>query len=331
MQILGEKMRNIENKYKDDHSKLVEIIQKNIFSNQNTLSDSKKNIKVEDKTSRLKEKIKSDNYDEFEVRDNAIEYSKSEEDSTSTRKGNLLKSREYENKQFSVTRQNNFNILPQINKNEISDQNMINYKKNNSIQQQVLPKYNRFNDSERVGNALKKIRDDLVYHLQDQSLINKENFNQMDLNFNKLKSEISNQFDYLENKQKLQLESLRYILEHSGDKKLRDVTAKVLDGNFIIRKIYNLGMAFDDVVNRMKSRKSNNIPQDRKDNNFYDNSDNIYEEDEKPRKTNEDFRKTRRTQRQTLKKVSTAVQLLNNIINSYRQIFLSLILDQIGR
>ena len=59
-------------------------------------------------------------------------------------------------------------------------------------------------------------------------MLNKEAFSKIDLEVKKLKGEVLIQLQQMENKQKIHSESMKYILEHSGSRRLTELSQRVL-------------------------------------------------------------------------------------------------------
>ena len=142
---------------------------------------------------------------------------------TSEKSLNFLSSLNHNNK---MQKENNFYFSPISNMVNTQDGHKSSFNQN------------FYNDNDKVGNDLKKITDELILQLQDQAIISKENFQLTEMNINRLKNDFSIKLDYMENRQRLQLETLRYSLEHSRDRKIKDPPVKVMDPSR--NKIINL-------------------------------------------------------------------------------------------
>jgi hypothetical protein len=203
MQILGEKIRNIENKHKDERNQLLDIIQNNVLKN-NALNLTEKENKrkmVKDQIERLRNKMKSEddsNDEEKKHRSNKSGISSTKKELEELKK-KLEQSEEEEKKKENVKPSKTSSVI---------DNNVLNQNPNNIN----TPSNQKFlTDNDKVTNTLRSIKDEISSKLHESSLKNKENFDDIGINFKKLKNDVWNKIDYMEHK-------------------LRDVTRKVLDG-----------------------------------------------------------------------------------------------------
>lgn len=75
------------------------------------------------------------------------------------------------------------------------------------------------------------MKEDLNKKLSEDSLKNRTNLIDVGIDFRDLKTSIWNRIEEMEHKQRLQMENFKYILEHAGSKRLKNVSRKVFDGN----------------------------------------------------------------------------------------------------
>ncbi len=76
-----------------------------------------------------------------------------------------------------------------------------------------------------------KSKDELSAKLQEESIKNHIGFTKMSVDFKELKSDISNHIEYIDHKQKLAIENLRYILERSGNERIKMLTRKIFEAD----------------------------------------------------------------------------------------------------
>lgn len=67
--------------------------------------------------------------------------------------------------------------------------------------------------------------------------MNKEAFAKIDLEMKKFKGDVMNLFENMENKQKLQLDNIKYVLEHSGSKRLNRLSKRILGKKIELKKV----------------------------------------------------------------------------------------------
>ncbi len=80
--------------------------------------------------------------------------------------------------------------------------------------------------------VLKQIREEITKKLVDDGQINRENFSSLNNDITLLKSDLSDKFLTLEQRQIMQVECLKYILQHSGSSRLKNLSKRVLTENY---------------------------------------------------------------------------------------------------
>jgi hypothetical protein len=63
-------------------------------------------------------------------------------------------------------------------------------------------------------------------------MLNKQAFTKIDLDIKKLKSDVYGLFENFENKQNIQMDNVKYVLEHSGSKRLNRLSKRILGRRF---------------------------------------------------------------------------------------------------
>jgi hypothetical protein len=80
--------------------------------------------------------------------------------------------------------------------------------------------------------VLKQIREEITKKLLDDGQVNRENFTNLNNEITLLKSELSDKFLTLEQRQLMQVQCMKYILQHSGSSRLKNLSKRVLTENY---------------------------------------------------------------------------------------------------
>jgi len=115
---------------------------------------------------------------------------------------------------------------------------------------------------------------------------NKENVANMENEFRDIKADLTDKFNNLLHRQMMQIEGLKYILEHSGSSRLKNLTKRILNEEYYdINKIQNKFITQDEdkIVNRDKQNRNRN--------NSRRFTNNIKEENDENRNKLENFNK----------------------------------------
>lgn len=118
-------------------------------------------------------------------------------------------------------------MLETVNRNLILDEEKKHLEKMKSHKEDPLTQLNI-----DTVNVLKQIREEITKKLVDDGNINRENFSNLNNEINMLKSELSDKFLTLEQRQVMQVQCLKYVLEHSGSSRLRNLAKRVLHENY---------------------------------------------------------------------------------------------------
>lgn len=87
---------------------------------------------------------------------------------------------------------------------------------------------------------LKDIKDEITKQLADDAIKNRETYSTMNNEFKEFRSDIWNRLDNMEIRQKMQLESIKYVLENSGSSRVKNLSQRVLSEEYFdIEKMKN--------------------------------------------------------------------------------------------
>jgi hypothetical protein len=203
MQILNEKVRNIEKQHLQEKATLLKIIESNIKENK-PQEDEQKKI-TQKKLQKLEEEFDKLSDEDESTRDHFHPHRNRKSSISSTAKSGHKGSSEFNNtgnlKRIIIT--------------------------NPKLQQAV-----QVSDNEIVTRTLFEIKDEISKTLQEQSIKNRENFTHLEASFKTLRNEMNNKIEFIDHKNKLAVENLRYVLERSGIPRLKMLTKKIFDGIF---------------------------------------------------------------------------------------------------
>jgi len=95
-----------------------------------------------------------------------------------------------------------------------------------------LPKYGNENILSFLIDMKKEISEKIcksfIYIIVTESMLNKQAFAKIDMDIKKLKSDVYNMFENFDNNQKMQMDNIKYVLEHSGSKRLNRLSKRLL-------------------------------------------------------------------------------------------------------
>jgi hypothetical protein len=237
MQLLNEKIRNMEKKQEEERTKFYNLIQSNQNANSNFLPVTDENkitdLNLNEQTRKQRRKMIKHKIDRYQEKLNDEFSSGSYDTSNET---------EYSRRHINAREKS----LESINYNRRGASS--NTHKSHYGSREASPNYADkkiyFNtkkrkpgldmtDNDKVTKTLQEIKEEISAKLQEESLKNQEGFNKMAVDFKQLKSEISNKLEFLDHKQKINMENLRFILERSGNERLKYLTRKVFDGEVV--------------------------------------------------------------------------------------------------
>ena len=254
IQVLEEKIRNIEKKNDDDSNKFQQMIlnslnnNKNNNDNNNNVQNLIKNLQGNDideeydlKRGKRREQIKyeleqareklkhSSSSSDYEEEEEEEEEELDENGEPKLKNFNDYSSmaskttKNINNKRKSIKNNNNNNINNQNQK----DNNVIFVNKeipNNPLLKQKTPA------QEEADEFINSIPNHIALQLQSENFKVRANLAYIKNSFRDIRNDIQNKLDQLEMRQKLNFESIRYALEAGGNKKLQMSLKKIVDG-----------------------------------------------------------------------------------------------------
>ena len=260
IQVLEEKIRNIEKKNDDDSNKFQQMIlnslnnNKNNNDNNNNVQNLIKNLQGNDideeydlKRGKRREQIK---YELEQAREklkhssSSSDYEEEEEEEEeeldengepklknfndySSMASKTTKNIKSKRKSIKNNNDNNNNNNNNINNQNQKDNNVIFVNKeipNNPLLKQKTPA------QEEADEFINSIPNHIALQLQSENFKVRANLAYIKNSFRDIRNDIQNKLDQLEMRQKLNFESIRYALEAGGNKKLQMSLKKIVDG-----------------------------------------------------------------------------------------------------
>lgn len=227
MQILEERIRQIKNQHNEEKAQLMGVMQQNILETNNLRSQMNK-IKV---SARPKEESSEDS-EEYERDLRRKQIKRDLEKARNKLKSELDSSSNEDSEQDKKKHDKNATKHPEPNKPDHSHEIK-------QAHHQLIRKYfiQDLEDNNRVATDLKALKDEISHQLStlllivdDQSHKNRASLVDVGIDFRDLRTSIWNRIEEMEHKQRLQMENFKYILEHSGSKRLKNVSRKVFEG-----------------------------------------------------------------------------------------------------
>jgi hypothetical protein len=226
MQLLNEKIRNMEKKHKDEKAKLYNMIQSNVIPmpDENHGTD----VNLSEDARKQRRRMIKDKIDKYQDRLND-EFSSESDNSETQYSRRHRQTRVKSLGSITYDRRGAASNKSQIASRDASPSRGVGQKiyLNTKKKKQGLD----MTDNDKVTKTLQDIKEEISGKLQEESLKNQEGFNKMAVDFKQLKTEITNKLEFLDHKQKLNMENLRFILERSGNERLKYLTRKVFDGD----------------------------------------------------------------------------------------------------
>jgi hypothetical protein len=113
-----------------------------------------------------------------------------------------------------------------------------------------------------MNKLLLNFKDDLIKKLHDEGVRNRDVILNLNREFNNFKTEVKNVINTMTNKQKIQMESIKWILEHAGSKRLKGLSQRILLEDVTDMNKYKQAMLDLNLGNLNQAGSANDLEDD---------------------------------------------------------------------